>query len=300
MLLLGGGRAGNCYLCHDDLQRRMESEPHVHGPAAKQCVACHDPHTSEFANQLVAPISQTCTTACHDHKNIAARLDGLTHPHDAVTKGKQCANCHESHSAPEPVLLGERMDRVCLRCHDKPVKARDGHDIPDMRPVLTEAKFPHGPVRDGQCSACHDAHGSDVPAMLTAPYPQTFYARFDIANMALCFTCHIKQMALTETTDRLTNFRNGEINLHFVHVNRESKGRTCRTCHAVHGSDLPKHMASEVPFEGSNWSMPIRFEKTDTGGSCSPGCHKPLGYDRKKPRPRPKKELEEPTTKGSP
>lgn len=301
MLLLGGQGPGNCYLCHDGLRRQMASLPHVHKPAARQCVTCHSPHASDFANQLKAPILQTClNNACHDHDKVAKRLDAVSRPHEAILIGRQCANCHEAHATAEPLLMSDRMDRVCLHCHDKPVKARDGHTIPDMRPVLVESKYPHGPVRDGQCSACHDAHGSDLPGMLTAPYPRTFYARFDINNMVLCFTCHIKQMALTPKTTALTGFRNGDINLHYLHVNREPKGRTCRTCHAVHGSDLPKHMASDVPFEGSNWSMPIKFEKTNTGGSCSPGCHEPLGYDREHPRPRPaKRPTGEPTTKGA-
>jgi hypothetical protein len=86
----------------------------------------------------------------------------------------------------------------------------------------------------------------------------------------LCFTCHDKQLVLTAKTTGLTNFRDGETNLHFVHVNREDKGRSCRSCHDVHGSDLPKHIASEVPFEGSGWSMPIGYEPKSDGGRCAP------------------------------
>ena len=48
----------------------------------------------------------------------------------------------------------------------------------------------------------------------------------------------------------LTGFRDGDVNLHYLHVNREEKGRTCRTCHEMHGSDLPNHMASGVPVRG--------------------------------------------------
>ena len=59
------------------------------------------------------------------------------------------------------------------------------------------------------------------------------------------------------------------------------------SCDACHGSNLPKHMASEVPFEGSDWPLPIGFEKTPTGGRCAPGCHKALAYDREHPTSRP-------------
>jgi hypothetical protein len=101
-----------------------------------------------------------------------------------------------------------------------------------------------------------------------------------VGNFALCFGCHAKETVLVPRTRELTNFRDGEINLHYVHVNRQDKGRTCKTCHEIHGSNLPKHMATEVPFEGSAWPMPIRFEQTATGGRCAPGCHKPASYDR--------------------
>jgi len=36
-----------------------------------------------------------------------------------------------------------------------------------------------------------------------------------------------------------------------------------------------------VPF--GKWEMPIKFVKNETGGSCSPGCHKPYSYDRVQP-----------------
>ena len=39
-----------------------------------------------------------------------------------------------------------------------------------------------------------------------------------------------------------------------------------------------KMMAETVLF--GNWLMPINFRKTDTGGSCAPGCHEPQQYDR--------------------
>lgn len=83
--------------------------------------------------------------------------------------------------------------------------------------------------------------------------------------------------------NQLTNFRDGDLNLHYLHVNRDKKGRSCRTCHEIHGSDLPAHVATSVPFEGSGWPLPIGFKKTPSGGSCAPGCHKPYGYDRVEP-----------------
>jgi predicted CXXCH cytochrome family protein len=165
-------------------------------------------------------------------------------------------------------LLANRTDAVCLTCHK------------EMAKTLAGAKFLHGPIRAGECSACHDAHGAQHANLLDRAFPETFYTSFDVKKYDLCFTCHEKQLTLVAKTTALTNFRNGEQNLHYLHVNRDEKGRSCRTCHDIHGSNLPNHMASSVPFEGSKWAMPLEYEKTGKGGRCTPGCHVTRTYDR--------------------
>ena len=84
---------------------------------------------------------------------------------------------------------------------------------------------------------------------------------------------------LSEKTTGLTNFRNGQANLHFMHVNKTEKGRSCRACHNVHASPNDLHIRDSVPY--GSWNMPINYKKSADGGSCSPGCHKPYTYDRK-------------------
>jgi hypothetical protein len=89
--------------------------------------------------------------------------------------------------------------------------------------------------------------------------------------------CHLSKVFTTEKTTTLTDFRDGDRNLHFIHVNKKTKGRTCRACHRTHASDRPMHMADKVPFGG--WEIPINFKSLPKGGSCAPGCHKPRSYD---------------------
>ena len=71
------------------------------------------------------------------------------------------------------------------------------------------------------------------------------------------------------------------MNLHFVHVNQESKGRTCRACHDIHSIDREKTVRDSVPF--GDWIFQTGYTKTATGGSCAPGCHQHFSYDRRNP-----------------
>jgi hypothetical protein len=115
-----------------------------------------------------------------------------------------------------------------------------------------------------------------VASILNTPFPNDFYAPYQEGAYDLSFECHDRTVVEIENTDA-TAFRNGDRNLHYVHVVRE-KGRTCRACHAEHASLQPNHVRSEVPF--GRWTMKVEFEKTDTGGTCETGCHVPYQYDR--------------------
>ncbi|MHB1156715.1 MAG: cytochrome c3 family protein [Phycisphaerales bacterium] len=278
-LLRGGDEPKVCFGCHTDKQLAIADSPFVHTPAKEQCTTCHDPHTSDNPYELRRSIDATCLSC---HKDIAKTVESATVSHDAMVIADGCANCHDAHASPQPHLLKQRADKLCLTCHDKPLPAHDGHTIADMRPTLNQ-KFLHGPVRSGDCTACHNVHGAGHERLLVQTFPKTFYAKFDLQNYALCFTCHNKDLVLDEKTVNLTGFRDGDENLHYVHVHRAEKGRTCKTCHDIHGSDLPNHIATSVPFEGGQWAMPIKFRKTAGGGSCSPGCHEPKTYKRDLP-----------------
>ena len=86
---------------------------------------------------------------------------------------------------------------------------------------------------------------------------------------------------MEEFTTTLTGFRNGDKNLHYVHVNKNPKGRTSRACHEVHAGKQANHIRERVPF--GKLSYPIRYTKTPNGGSCIVGCHVKRGYDRVNP-----------------
>ena len=275
-LLRGGAGVDHCTLCHEPLGLRMANAPFVHPPAEEDCQACHGPHSTEYSHLMRESIQDTCFNC---HGDMREQVFEVRTSHEAVFTGDSCANCHDPHAAAGRHLLRSRADQLCLECHNRAIQTSEGDTIPDMTSTL-ERKYLHGPVRAGDCAACHNAHGSAHTALLHDTFPATFYANFDMRNYVLCFQCHNKELVLIEKTDQLTDFRDGSQNLHYAHVRPEGKGRTCKACHAIHGSDQPKHVADSVPFDGSQWAMPIGFEKTDGGGSCAPGCHEPRGYSR--------------------
>lgn len=280
-LLRGGENRDHCFMCHAESAYAIRNAPYVHDAVKEACTTCHAAHASDFEHHLNFPIEQACF-ACH--KDLEEQVGLATAPHEAVFTAERCANCHDAHASGRPKMLKDRQTTLCLQCHNKPITAYDGRTIPDMTSSVTAQQYLHGPVESGDCAACHNVHGSTHVKLLRETFPPTFYADFNLQSYVLCFSCHNRELVLTELTDDLTGFRDGDTNLHYLHVHRDKKGRTCKTCHAIHGSDLPKHIARTVPFEGSEiYPMPIGFKKTDTGGSCAPGCHEPKEYDRASP-----------------
>ena len=178
-----------------------------------------------------------------------------------------------------PALQRDEQPQLCLNCHDQPIETADGSTLTNMAALLRDNPDHHGPIREGACSACHPPHAAEHPRLLRKAYPPEFYAEFERERYALCFECHIAELVETEHGTGLTRFRDGDRNLHWLHVNRK-KGRTCRTCHEIHASRNPFHVRDSVPFGTGGWELEIRYEKTPTGGSCAPGCHAKREYRR--------------------
>jgi len=266
-----------CYMCHSDKEEMAGKAGFVHTPVKQDCVKCHNPHSEDKKYMLKKKVPELCF-GCHEEKK--QQLANVKVKHGALEMGKTCLNCHDVHmSNVANNLLMEPLD-LCLSCHNKTYRRKNGETLVNMKKWLEENSNHHGPINQKDCSGCHDPHGSDNFRLLQEPYPSTFYAGFSPENYKLCFSCHEETIVLDAETDKLTNFRNGTQNLHFLHVNKPVKGRTCRACHETHASNFPKHIREAVPFGA--WELPINFEKTKTGGSCAPGCHKMLKYDRVK------------------
>lgn len=264
-----------CLGCHIDVEIEIANALAIHEPVDTVCAGCHDPHGGNVEYFLPHEGSDLCMT-CHSEFITAAMEADFAHA--PMTEDKSCRNCHAPHASPQEALLSTSTMELCLTCHSEEIH-RDDRTINNVLAEITNAEFLHGPIREDNCVACHMAHGSDVANILRKAYPSDFYAPYEEGAYDLCFECHDRAIVDFERTEA-TGFRDGDRNLHYLHVSRE-KGRTCRACHAEHASVQPNHVRSEVPF--GRWMMPVRFEKTETGGTCETGCHLPYEYDRVTP-----------------
>ena len=255
-----------CFECHDGVKDQMDRKI-IHDPVAEDCNNCHDPHSSETRFQLHKPVDKLCES-CHREvsPDVYEAIDTAVYKHEPVAKG-ECTKCHLPHGSEVSSLLKGKGIKLCGTCHE------------ELADEIAESKNLHGPVKTGACTECHNVHGSEFSRLLVRYFPESFYNDYKQDDYDLCFGCHNKEVAKTRNTDKLTNFRDGEYNLHFFHVNRK-KGRSCIACHNPHASDQAKHIRYEVPF--GRWSYPIEFTPTKNGGGCLVGCHAPKQYNRVK------------------
>ena len=265
-----------CLGCHDGFDSGATSMRNTHEPLKNGCTTCHDPHASDSKFQLAQDVPGLCFE-CHEPIQRSIALSPVVHGPTLEPFG--CTECHTPHGSDLPRLQRRPQPEGCLTCHDKEIIAADGKRLTNMALLLKESPDHHGPIREGSCTYCHHPHAGDHARLLLKEYPKDFYAAFTVDRYALCFGCHSPEIVSDETGFGVTRFRNGEQNLHRLHVDQE-KGRTCRACHEVHASKRPFHIRDEVPFGPGGWLLPINFQVTPTGGSCAPGCHEAREYNR--------------------
>ncbi len=266
-----------CGDCHEEVAEAIAESEHVHDPAEDDCTDCHNPHSGPAPNMLRAEGRKLCDE-CHD--DIVSIAEDSAVDHAPATTEDECVTCHSPHAGNSAPNLRKPQRELCLGCHDRRVKS-GRETLQDIEAWLRENDVWHKPVIEDDCSGCHNPHGSEHFRLLKEPFPARFYTSFEVGKYALCFSCHEKTVVTTKKTRSLTGFRNGDVNMHFLHVNREKRGRSCRACHEMHASEQPLHISERVPY--GRWMMPINYDKSETGGSCRPGCHDLKGYDRETP-----------------
>jgi len=246
---------GLCLTCHSEKDASKITGT-VHPPAVRDCLKCHDPHTTDFKNQLL----KAETGDKKDNLCLSCHSEGLNVPekgsrHAALDMG--CDTCHVTHkTGAEPTLenrfhLTKSAPALCVDCHDPKdaalqkahqnqpfgtancVQCHDPHQ--SAAPKLM-AKFLHPPFGDKNCDMCH-APAKDGKVVLSQ------------ANVKdLCVTCHDEKAKLIDSAK----------------VQHPGAAGDCTDCHNPHAS----------PFPG--------LPKTDPVSICL-GCHSEIADLDKKP-----------------
>lgn len=264
-----------CLECHEEfgeiLKRRVKHR------AVEDCLGCHNPHEARAPHLLREDLASSCLR-CHERERALVLRAPVRH--GALDGERKCLACHNPHASNVDALLVRLPYDLCVTCHGSDmVKDHRGLRLTNIRRLLDESKVRHGPVEAKDCSACHTPHGGDHARLLVAAYPAEFYAPFSARSYALCLDCHEEAALTTPETTALTRFRDGKRNLHYVHVSKEERGRTCRACHEVHAARQPHHIRDAVPYGSKRWMLPINYTPSPSGGSCEKTCHSRKEYD---------------------
>lgn len=142
-----------CFTCHE-----KSKEATLHGPYAKgQCVACHDPHVSDFDKQLRAEGNALCLE-CHSSRRPAGKL--------SVFKGAFEFTEEEAAAIPR---IG--LDPTMKMGHPMGMHKVDGPD-------------PAHPGQKISCLSCHENHASDREKLVRT-------VEVNKKKMDACDACHL-------------------------------------------------------------------------------------------------------------
>ncbi len=243
-----------CLTCHEE-KKASDIKGTVHPPAVRDCLTCHDPHSSDNKNQLLKPVSgeqkENLCLSCHQ---TGLNMPAKGSRHAALDMG--CDTCHVTHkTGAEPTMenrfhLTKSAPALCLDCHDAKdadlQKAHQNqpfdkanciecHDPHQSSSPKLMAKFMHEPFADKSCEMCH-APAKDGKVVLTQADAKS-----------VCVTCHDDKAKLIDTAK----------------VPHPGAAGDCTDCHSPHASNQP--------------GLP----KTDAVSICL-GCHSDIDELRKK------------------
>ncbi|NOQ24661.1 MAG: OmpA family protein [Bacteroidales bacterium] len=260
-----------CFNCHETAKDQAQQR-RLHAPFEDDCSNCHQAH-SAAEKGLIAEKTPTLCYNCHG--DVQELIVSSKFVHNPMNDQESCSNCHSPHGSSENAILLETEKELCLSCHSKTYTSESGK-TKNIKQKLKSGNNIHAPVDEG-CVICHKPHASNNQAILNSNFPSGNYAEASAENFALCFECHDSDLMLSEFTTDATNFRDGNVNMHYVHING-TKGISCKMCHDSHATKGKFLIIDKVPF--GKWEMDMNFVEKELGGSCATGCHAEKEYNR--------------------
>jgi predicted CXXCH cytochrome family protein len=210
-----------CFSCHTDKIEAFKGKKHVHEPVRESCVACHNPHSANYRYNFKADGLEDLCFTCHTEKR--KEVGEATVKHKGLGTERKCLACHDPHVSDHPKQLVKQPADLCLGCHDRTYNSANGR-LANMKELLATNSQHHGPIKEKDCSSCHNSHGSKNFRILRENFPPLFYAGYNPDNYKLCFMCHENSLASEKSTTTMTGFRN-------------AGGRCLPGCHKMFGYD---------------------------------------------------------------
>jgi len=187
-----------CLECHAD-KDASQIKAHVHSPAVRDCLKCHDAHSSDHKNQLrESPSGEAKENLCLTCHTTGLKVPPTGSRHAALDLG--CDSCHVSHKT------GENLDGVFHLTKGSPALCLDCHDAKDAELAKAHRSQPFG---KSDCLSCHDPHQSSSPWLLQkfvhmpfakqqcdschAPASNGRVVLTKAAVTDLCVTCHAEE-----------------------------------------------------------------------------------------------------------
>ncbi len=274
--------------CHTNFAERA----FLHKPLRDgTCEACHLPNPGKSAGASASKCPEGEFTAALGEKGCAGTdcHSPLPEFHEKEKDSSldPCLRCHDPHAGASEALLKGTEEELCLACHEKelvpplPRKKQQLAQGQEEEPSITLVR--HGPYAEGKCSPCHPAHEMDTAYLLRGDFPKSLYTSlYTPSTYSACYeaACHGSELTEEARTDSATRFRNGDDNLHYLHVAAGSeRGRSCRLCHEPHQALNAALIRTGMPF-GKKF-LTLEFTSTPNGGTCETSCHASFEYNRK-------------------
>ena len=266
-----------CLQCHAD-KDASQIKGRVHSPAVRDCISCHDPHSSDNKNQLLKPVAgepkENLCLSCH---NTGLNVSEKGSRHAALDLG--CDSCHVSHKN------GENVDGLFHLAKATPALCLDCHDVKDTGLINAHRGQPFGKA---DCLECHDPHQSDSPKLLQKFVHNPFAKQ-------QCETCHspsengkvvlvkaeIKQLCVTCHADQAKKIETSA----FQHPGATGDCTDCHSPHAGTSSGFLKPDAVNVCLTCHSDQAELHSKKVLHQPAFQQGCaacHDPHGSDHPK------------------
>jgi predicted CXXCH cytochrome family protein len=292
-----------CLTCHAD-KDAASLKGTVHPPAVRDCIKCHDPHTSDNKNQLLKPTSgDKGKNLCLDCHNQGVNVPEKGSRHAALDMG--CDTCHVTHKVGEKKKqefdyhLTKAVPALCIDCHDVKdealIKAHRGqpfatatctqcHDPHQSAQPKLMQKFIHPPFADRTCEICHEPAKEGKVVLTNAD------------TRALCATCHSDQVEKIDKAKVPHPGAQGEcVACHNPHAGKTpgflqpDPVSACLACHSEQADEFKKAHVHQPAFQqgcaichephGGDNDHLLRTKKPDT--ICLE-CHGPDAEPPKK------------------